>query len=222
MKEYIFEKVKNSTRFFKNGHIGIEEIDPIPDNIDISVILKTLENNLPDHFFKNLKGIKIVHLVQFDTREVNALYKNGYFYISNKLDNSNDLIDDLVHEFAHHLETQYTEFLYSDESIKKEFLKKRKQLRFELRSEGYWTNEYDFENIKFDPSFDDFLYKRVGKNMLKMVTASIFIRPYAAVSLREYFATGLEAYYLGKEETLKNISPMLYNKINELHNLERY
>ncbi len=222
MKEYIFEKVKSTTRFFKNGHIEIEEIDPVPENIDISAILKTLENNLPQHFFKNLKGIKIVHLEQFDTRQVNALYKNGYFYISNQLDDSNDLIDDLVHEFAHHLETQYTELIYADEKIKKEFLKKRKQLMFELRSEGYWTEDYNFENIKFDSSFDNFLYKRVGKNMLKMVTAGIFIRPYASVSLREYFATGLEAYYLGKEDTLKNISPVLYNKINELHNYREF
>ena len=55
--------------------------------------------------------------------------------------------------------------------------------------------------------------------MLQMVTAGIFIRPYAAVSLREYFATGFEAYYLGKEETLDKISPRLYDKIFEIHHL---
>ncbi len=75
------------------------------------------------------------------------------------------------------------------------------------RSEGYWANEYDFDNLKFDEKFDDFLYKRVGRNMLKMVTTGIFIRPYASVSLREYFATGFEAYYLGKQDTLEKISP---------------
>ena len=49
-----------------------------------------------------------------------------------------------------------------------------------------------------------------------MVTAGIFIRPYAAISLREYFATGFEAYYLGKQNELEKISPMLYDKINDL------
>ena len=99
-----------------------------------------------------------------------------------------------------------------------EFLIKRKELEFELRTEGYWTDKYDFSNLKFDQSFDDFLYKRVGRNMLRMVTSGLFIRPYAAVSLREYFATGFEAYYLGQAETLQKISPTLYDKINKLHN----
>jgi len=51
---------------------------------------------------------------------------------------------------------------------------------------------------------------------LKMMVAGIFIRPYAAVSIREYFATGMEAYFLGKKEKLKDISPVLYNKIDTI------
>ena len=72
-----------------------------------------------------------------------------------------------------------------------------------------------FAEFVYD-SFYDFLYKRVGKRMLHMVTTGLFIRPYAAVSLREYFATGFEAYYLGKRDDLFQISPELYNKISEL------
>ena len=49
----------------------------------------------------------------------------------------------------------------------------------------------------------------------------MFIRPYASVSLREYFATGFEAYYLGKRDSLEKISPILYDKINALHNYGR-
>ena len=41
-------------------------------------------------------------------------------------------------------------------------------------------------------------------------------------SLREYFATGFEAYYLGKQDALEKISPMLYDKINELHHYSEY
>ena len=78
---------------------------------------------------------------------------------------------------------------------------------------------YDFNDIKFNQSFDVFLYKRVGKNMLRLATTGIFIRPYGAVSLREYFATGFEAYYLGNKEALHKISPYLYQKIEQLHNL---
>ena len=56
--------------------------------------------------------------------------------------------------------------------------------------------------------------------MLRMATTGIFIRPYAAVSLREYFATGFEAYYLGQQNTLEKISPILFDKIDELHHLD--
>ena len=88
---------------------------------------------------------------------------------------------------------------------------------YELRSEGYWTEKYDFRNLKYDVAFDKFLYKYVGNNMLKMISTGLFIRPYAAVSLREYFATGFESYYLGKADELYKISPALYMKIKELH-----
>ena len=94
--------------------------------------------------------------------------KNSYNY--------QDLIDDVVHEIAHHVETEFIEEIYGDEKIKKEFLNKRKQLEFELRTEGLWTKEYDFENLKFDKNFDNFLYKRIGPNLLRMVTTGIFIR----------------------------------------------
>ena len=131
------------------------------------------------------------------------------------------MLDDLIHEFAHHLETRQFELIYEDGKVKKEFLKKRAELEFELRSEGYWTDEYDFSDIQYNQEFDDFLYKRVGLNMLKMITTGMFIRPYAAVSFREYFATGFEAYYLEDKEKLDQISPVLYDKVNELHNLTR-
>ena len=98
----------------------------------------------------------------------------------------------------------------------KEFIQKRAQLEFELKSEGYWTENYDFRNLKFDDKFDSFLYKKVGGQMLNMVTAGLFIRPYSSVSLREYFATGFEAYYTGKKDLLKQLSPVLYNKIELL------
>ena len=54
--------------------------------------------------------------------------------------------------------------------------------------------------------------------MLNMVTTGIFIRPYGAVSIREYFATGFESYYLNteKRDSLFNISPDLYDKIDSL------
>ena len=50
------------------------------------------------------------------------------------------------------------------------------------------------------------------------MTAGMFVRPYSSVSLREYFGTGFEEYFLGSKEKLQKISPELYNKIDELVN----
>lgn len=221
MRDYILEKVKDTPRYFKFGPVPVEIVDPLPDHINLNAIFKALETNLPAHYFSGLNGVKIQHLDEFDEREVNAVYRDKTFFITNQQENTNDIIDDLVHEFAHHMETIFPEEIYSDEAIINEFLKKRHELEFELRSEGYWTSDYNFEDLKFNPSFDKFLYKRVGRNMLRLITAGMFIRPYASVSLREYFATGFEAYYLGKRDSLEKISPILYDKINALHNYGR-
>jgi len=219
MRSYISEKVKNTTRHFRFGNIDVEEFEPTPDNINLQAIFKAIENNFPSHYFQKVNGVKIGHDEEFDQRKVNvnAMYRDGTFYITNRQKNTKDLMDDIVHEFAHHMEVLFPELIYSDQSLIHEFERKRQELKFELQSEGYWVQDYNFDNLKYDEKFDIFLYQRVGPSMLRMATAGLFIRPYASVSLREYFATGFEAYYLGKQDTLEKISPMLYDKINELH-----
>jgi len=218
MREYVFEKVKNTTRHFRFGNVPVYQKDQLPDNIDAQAIFHSIEKIIPSKLFNGLKGVQIGHQDIFDDRNANALYKDGVFYITQDQDNAADLIDDIVHEFAHHAEVLYPEEIYGDQQVKKEFLKKRYELEFELRSEGYWTQEYDFQNLKYELDFDQFLYKRVGKNLLRLVTSGMFVRPYASVSLREYFATGFEEYFLGSKQKLKKISPELYNKIDELVN----
>jgi hypothetical protein len=216
VRDYIFEKVKDTTRFIKFGNVPVLQRDDLPADIDGQAIFRSIEDVIPSKFFRGLKAIEIGHQEIFDKRDANAVYKDGVFYITHKQDNAADLIDDIIHEFAHHVEMLYPEEIYGDEKVKKEFIKKRAQLEFELRSEGYWTKEYDFKNLKYDPEFDMFLYKRVGKVPLRMITAGLFVRPYASVSLREYFATGFEAYFMGNKETLETLSPALYNKIESL------
>lgn len=216
MRDYIFEKVSNTTRYYKFGGIEVEELEKCPPNVDLQAIFYSLEKLFPAKFFKGLKKVQIGHRPEFDKRDANAFYQDGVFYITNRQDNAKDIIDDIIHEFAHHLEMLYPEEIYSDQKLKKEFIQKRAQLEFEIRSEGYWTQDYDFRDLQYDPEFDNFLYKRIGPQLLRMMTASIYIRPYAAISLREYFATGFEAYYMGNKDLLKQLSPILYNKIESL------
>ena len=221
MREYILEKTLDTTHHFKFGGIDVHITDPLPDGISAEAVLKTIEQKIPSMYYDDLQGVFIGHREDFDERKVNALYKDDKLYITNQQDDMEDILNDVVHEIAHHLETKALHEIYGDKLIIREFTRKREQLKFELRSEGYWTEEYDFKDLKFTQAFDDFLYKRIGKRMLHMVTTGLFIRPYAAVSLREYFATGFEAYYLGKRDELFQISPELYNKIFELDNITR-
>ena len=62
-----------------------------------------------------------------------------------------------------------------------------------------------------------FLYKKVGYDIMRATTADLFHSPYAATSLREYFANGFEAFFLKEElSRLKFSSPKLFMKISKL------
>ena len=218
MRKYITDKVGNTPTFFRIKDIDIFEKDVLPSHLNLNTLLRMIEKTVPQCFYQGIKAIHIGSYEEFERRDTNAFYRNKELYVSNKQDNYSDILDDIVHEIAHHVETLYPEETYSDTTLISEFLRKRLELEFELKSEGYWTNEYDFRNMKYSKSFDEFLYKRVGKNMLAMTTSGLFIRPYSAISMREYFATGFEAYYLGQKDILFKISPALYKKISDLQN----
>ena len=219
MKNYIAEKVFNTLQYFNFGGIDVITDDPLPEDLSISSVLKIVEKNIPKALYSGIKQIRIGNYEDLNDRDISALYKDDILYISNNQKSFNDLLDDIIHEIAHHVEEKLPEMIYGDQLIKREFLKKRKELEFELRTEGYWTSDYDFEKIKFDQDFDNFLYKRLGKRTLRMITSGMFIRPYSSVSLREYFATGFEAYYLSTEKrnSLFQISPELFKKIEDIN-----
>ena len=218
MRDYILQKINESYRDFNFRGVNVVIDDNLPENVDIKTVLKIIEDRIPRYCYADIEEIRVGEREEFKSRGISALYRDNILYISNQQDNLEDLLDDVIHEIAHHVEEKFPEQIYGDQLIKREFLKKRKQLEFELRSEGYWTSDYDFEQIKFSEEFDKFLYDRVGRRMLGMATTGIFIRPYASVSIREYFATGFESYYLNtdRKDSLFNISPDLYEKINSL------
>ena len=92
IKEYIFEKAKNKPRHFKFGNIPVIETDPVPEDIDVYSIFKAVEKNLPSHYFNGVESVIINHLPEFDERDVNAVYRDNKFYISNQQDDGNDLL----------------------------------------------------------------------------------------------------------------------------------
>jgi hypothetical protein len=70
--------------------------------------------------------------------------------------------------------------------------------------------------------FGMFLYQKIGYDKLSEIMKGIFISPYAATSLREYFATGFTEFYLHPDEHgfLQKIAPELYKKLISLHDPE--
>jgi hypothetical protein len=47
----------------------------------------------------------------------------------------------------------------------------------------------------------------------------MFISPYSATSLREYFSEGFEKYYLGESQLILELCPVLFNKIKQLEEM---
>ena len=200
-----------------SGHVNILVKDQLPENIDLDHVLKTIEKKIPSHLFYNLDSVIVAHLDVFDERSINAMYADGALYITNLQDNNKDMIDDIVHELSHSVEELDPLHIYGDQALEIEFLSKRMSLFGALRNAGYDTEPEYFHNVEYDKYFDMYLYKEIGYDRLEILSTSIFSRPYAATSLREYFATGFEEFYLGNRNFLKDISPILYLKLVQLH-----
>jgi len=61
-----------------------------------------------------------------------------------------------------------------------------------------------------------FLLKQLGYDKLSLMTAGLFLSPYSVTSIREYFANGFEEFVRGEADYLKEINPILFDKIKEL------
>ena len=214
LKRYIKNKEVNHFSF-----LGIEIFikDKITNNISAKEVLKKVSQIIPSFM---LQGIDSIYIGQFDfliNREVQAMYENSSIFITNLQDSAEDMLDDIIHEVAHGVEDLRGDFIYSDGKIEKEFLYKRKKLWTILDKKGLNVDLDDFLNVDFSYEFDDFLYREIGYPLLSSMTSGMFFSPYAATSLKEYFANGFEAFFLEEDTNrLKVISPVLFDKISSL------
>ena len=55
----------------------------------------------------------------FIKKDFNAMYEGGTIYVTNIQDNESDMVDDIIHEFAHSVEEPFGYFIYGDSKIKK-------------------------------------------------------------------------------------------------------
>lgn len=220
MKKYILESSATVQGEFKEYALfdkPVYVLNKLPDNVDLSHVLKTIESKIFRFLTDNLENLYVGQFNDFepDGRHFNALYKDGTIYLSNTQDDNDDMIDDIVHEIAHSLEKSNHEEIYGDQGIEKEFLAKRKYL-YHVAPPKKRANLVHFLNPEYDESFDMYLYRDLGYDLLRTVSSELFYSPYAITSLKEYWANGFEHYFLGDRKKLADISPILYNKIVNL------
>ncbi len=222
MKEYLRQSSKKSksSHFMWNGRINVYNSKDLPEEIDIEEVLSDVSERMPSFFLSNIESIYIGDIAALERRDMDAIYENGTIYISStRVASEEDLVDDIIHEISHSLEESNSLDIYGDGQIEREFIIKRMKLYDLLRREDVALYPRDFFlNTEYSKEFDEFLYKIVGYPLLTSVSMNLFVSPYGATSLREYFANSFEKYFMGEYEAVKNISPQVYKKIIEMIN----
>ena len=168
-----------------------------------------------------LNPIEMIMVGQFEellSRDLDSLWKDGAIYLTNEQKSESDMLDDLVHEIAHALEDQFGIEIYADGKVESEFLLKRRHMHDILKSQGYDVDLTTFLNSSYNKEFDEFLYKTIGYEKLQYLISGLFVSPYGATSIREYWANAFEEFFMpdGDRTTVRTISPALYEKIELL------
>jgi hypothetical protein len=204
----------NQREYSLFGSIFIIIKDPLNENIKLKNIIKRIEKNVPKHLFQDLDIIYFGKFKELNARQVQSAYMDGGIYLSNQIVNEETVYNSIIHELAHNVEKVFEQDVYGDDSVLEEFINKRKKLKIELENNKFYCDPILYLKTEFTRDFDNFLFKTVEYDTLAILSSNIFISPYSATSLREYFASGFEHYYADENpEYIKNISPKLYKKI---------
>ena len=205
---------------YKLHDIDIFIKDALPEHVDINFVLKYIKIRVPASL---LRGVDMIYIGDFkilQQKQANALYQDGAIYLTNIQDDDMDMIDDIIHEIAHSIEEMYGHGIYDDGAVEREFLGKRRRLYSDLEANDYDPPrelQYKSEYVK---KVDDYLYNDVTYDAMWHFVGGLFPSPYAATSIREYFARGFEEYVMDNKKELKSICPLLYKKIKALHSME--
>tara|TARA_R110000824_G_scaffold58774_2_gene158552 strand:- start:4544 stop:5182 length:639 start_codon:yes stop_codon:yes gene_type:complete len=204
--------------FYTSTGLQVYIKDKLPVEVDAESVIAKVEGIIPEHLLSEVEMVIIGWFKEFEERNLNAFYSDGCLHISNEQDSEQDMIDDVVHEIAHSLEEPHGYEIYGDKNLEKEFINKRILLRDILWAHGFKSPGAFFTNTEYDIEFDDFLLNKVGYDKLALLIQGLFVSPYAATSLREYFATGFTEFYMDSDHAaLKHVSPTLYSKLLKLN-----
>ena len=230
LKDYISEssiRSKNKSKehfLFNTIPLYINpDIFFLDGNSNIKQVLDIVQRSVPAHLASGVDVIYVGDFQEFQEKRFNAAYEDGAIYVINVQDNAKDMADDIVHEIAHSLEEVFSNEIYGEGNLQREFLGKRERLYQILKANNENPQEYKnlFHSLDYDEKLDDYFVNQLGYKKLRNYINGLFYSPYAATSIREYFARGFEAYFLFKDHKyLANTSPILYNKIETLADME--
>lgn len=216
MKNYIKNKNNlNVGNFVTVGSINIIIKDDLKYDLNLDDV-KSVLTSLPKNFLINLDYIMFGDFDFLKQNGYNASYADGVIYVSNEQGSNLDVLDDIVHEIGHSVEERYDYLVYGDGVLEREFLKKRKLLNIEMKKSGIHIPEEMYLNPDYDENLDNIFANEIGYPSMTVISQGIYYSPYAATSLREYFANGFEAYFYHKDIYLKKVSPLLFAKMEEL------
>lgn len=215
---WIQESIKKGSKMrdhFNLSGVDVFIKDQLPDHIDVSFIFDYISARIPFCF---MQGIDIIYIGQFPDmkrRDISAYFEDGAIYVTNQQDNEMDMIEDIIHEIAHAVETNHQEFIYISGSLQREFVAKRMRLGTLLSQKFDIPSDFSL-NFEYDVDIDNFLFRDVGYEVLNQVSVNIFPSGYAATSVSEYWARGFEEFFIGDKSKLMGISPVLYKMLTTL------
>ena len=196
-------------------NIPVFVVEETAEGVDIPSFCTEVEELTPAGLLYNIDVVYIGNFKELQGR--NAAYINGGIYMTCDEPTNFDMVENFVHEVAHSLEARYGPQIY-DDSLVSEFKGKRNRLYHLLSAEGYHINPLLYSYSEYNKKFDNFLANEVGYPTLLSLTMGLFVSPYGATSIQEYFANGFEKYLLDNPRRVRDVSPVLYQKIEEIIN----
>lgn len=184
--------------------------------IDLYHVLDKVNGSIPRQFILDIDGVYVVKTKEMERRKINAIFADGMIYVSPEQSSNQDLLDDIVHEIAHSIESTHKADIYYDNAIEDEFITKRTMLARLLTNLGYEIPVEFTNNIDYNEELDYFLHEEVGYNILEKVVNGIFINAYSVTSVQEYWAVAFEKYFLGDYREVKRTCPRTFEKIESL------
>ena len=186
--------------------------DPLPANIDAEFVFDYISTRVPFYLLVNIDVVYVGLFPEMVERDINAFYENDAIYVTNDQEDEMDMIEDIIHEISHAVEKSVGDIIYGDGALQREFMAKRSRLSNLLSQKFDVPSDFNI-NFEYDKDIDNFLFKVVGYDILNQVSTNIFLSGYAATSLSEYWAMGFEEMFLGDPQKIKEMCPVLYNRL---------